>query len=714
MMQVNFATMHTLFGGPVQFEVPVYQRHYVWTREDQWEPLWEDIIERIEMNADIRVESQRTKHFTGAIVIRQDANRLVGSIPKYDIIDGQQRLTTFQIIFCAIADVCLLNKLEIDTAEEFIVNGGLVRSVHDETRSRTADETYKILPSEMDRESFKALIDGDREPPSGAIRDAYIFYKNQIIDYMGRENTSREKRDRLLRLIDSILHSFGVVQILITSDAESEKIFESINARGRTINEFDHLRNNLFLMARVHGLANAEVENVEEFLENLYLRYWQHFDNLFWSEKLGTDADEMLLSERFVQHFLMAKLGKAHVVQRELFKTYDRDYRANLGVERELRELKKYSKVYQVMFSCKYDADADDATEFFSRRRMNLISQRMTFYKALSIENLYPFLLFIINELDLTHEDLRRVFDILESYTIRRLLCYSSGVKNCQTLFAEVITSIDKTKWGPMELTSYLSSHEANDQRWPTDSDVKEALSRCGRPSVSSLVTRYILYRMERLKTDPDVTVRTPLRFGSKLTLEHVMPIKWQEHWVLPDPGDTTVATRRKSAIHSIGNLTLLTTEFNKNLGNLAFSKKRDPLLIHSDLNITKEIVHEYDSEGRTLLRENWDVPHIRKREEELGICFCEEIWRDADWFAGKKKGPEPQARAEYAGELENWHPNFRRGIIIDENGVRYPVERSEFRGADIALLRGGRRVKFEKTQTADGVIATNVVLVRT
>ena len=698
-MEVNFVTVHTLFGGPIQFTIPVYQRHYVWTQVDQWEPIWKDIIEKIKINANIEVDSERQRHFTGAIVIRQVAARLIGAIPKYDIIDGQQRLTTFQIILCAVADVCKSEKLDDveDSAEEFIVNGGLVRFALDKTKYRQEDEKYKMVPTQTDKDSFISLIDGKNQQSRGPIKEAYIFFKKQIIDYM-RQGVPRTQ---MLSLLDSILHNFGVVQILINSDAESEKIFESINARGRTINEFDHLRNNLFLTARVRGLD----------VENLHVLYWQHFDDLFWTKKLGTDADEMLLSERFVQHFLMAKLGKEHVVQRELFKTYDRDYRANLEVEHELRELKKYSEVYQVMFSCAYNADDD--TDFFSGRRMKLIAQRMVFYKALNIENLHPFLLFIINELDLTHQALGRVFDILESYTIRRLLCRRQGVRNYNALFAEVIKSIDKTKWGPMALTNYLSSLHSDD-KWPTDDEVKEALSRCGGSSVSSVVTRYILYRIERLKTDPDVALKGTLWFDSRLTLEHVMPLNWRKHWVLPDPQDTEFAEKRNSAKQSIGNLTLLTKDFNRNLGDLAFSDKRDPLLIHSDLKLTKEIVYEHENVGPAQLREDWDVPDIRERESKLGICFFEEIWRDAKWFAGKKQAPAPQTRVRYERVLENWHPNFTKGVIIDEQGAKYPVEKSEFKGSDIALLRKGKKVKFEKTQTEREVIATKVVLVTT
>ena len=92
------------------------QRHYVWSKIDQWEPLWEDIVEKIEVNAKAEVDQDRIPHFFGAIVTRQ-LPRTVGGVPGFDVIDGQQRLTTFQIILCAISDVCLSEKLN-DIADQ--------------------------------------------------------------------------------------------------------------------------------------------------------------------------------------------------------------------------------------------------------------------------------------------------------------------------------------------------------------------------------------------------------------------------------------------------------------------------------------------------------------------------------------------------------------------------------------------------------------------
>lgn len=685
MLKTDFISIHKLFSESIQFKIPLYQRNYVWNEEDQWEPLWQDIMEISRVNAKIVEAYNYTTHFTGAIVTRQLPVH-IGEVPRHEVIDGQQRLTTFQIILCAIADVCHSAKLTDceDKATEYLTNGGLLNNRHQPDKLRNSDEVYKVLPAKTDINSFKALVDGNVNSARGAIRDAYVFFERKIADYMRMKN---DRRAQMIGLTHFFLHSFGVAQIQITIGANSEKIFESVNARGRIINEFDHLRNNMFLKARVSAEDEDEVKA-------LYEKYWQHFEDLYWVKRLGSDNEEMLLSERFLQHFLMAKLGKSSIPHRDLFTVYDREYRAGLsesqGIETEFLELEKYSKIYRVMLDCRYVSET--CAKFgqgYSARRMQLLAERMEFYKILNIEDLHPFILYIINELSIEYNDLDKIFDILESYTIRCLLAGSRGVRNHNVVFAEFIKSISGSNLKSTELLDYLSTLQGND-RCPDDEVFQSALARCGGTYFSALLTRYILYRIELAKTDPYKI--SELRFGEHLTLEHVMPIKWQRSWPLPNPQNSGLVPQRNSAKQSIGNLTLLTEESNHHLANQRFPEKRN-LLKKSGLKLDQEIV--YESLNPEKERENWDVAEIREREKALSKCVSEEIW---------------PFMPIYSGELKQWHPNFKNGFIIEAHGEEIPVEASEFNLSDLPLLRKGTKVKYERVPIEGGFKAVNVV----
>src|SRR5260370_1540415 len=113
-MKPETRTVTELFERDVRYVVRLYQRPYVWNEEDQWEPLWEDIR--------VLVDHQRNgapgpeghwSHFLGAIVLDQET-QAPGSIPVYTVIDGQQRLTTLQILLAAAANVAAANGAEND------------------------------------------------------------------------------------------------------------------------------------------------------------------------------------------------------------------------------------------------------------------------------------------------------------------------------------------------------------------------------------------------------------------------------------------------------------------------------------------------------------------------------------------------------------------------------------------------------------------------
>ncbi|MFM7774374.1 MAG: DUF262 domain-containing protein, partial [Candidatus Kapaibacterium sp.] len=119
-MQTNVRTPNEIFNQPQRLLVPLFQRPYVWNMEKQWEPLWRD-VERL---ADRLLSGRRDAtqpHFLGAVVIQQIQNT-VGELQSRIIIDGQQRLTTLQIMLDAVHAAFLEHELTAPAARlEFLV-----------------------------------------------------------------------------------------------------------------------------------------------------------------------------------------------------------------------------------------------------------------------------------------------------------------------------------------------------------------------------------------------------------------------------------------------------------------------------------------------------------------------------------------------------------------------------------------------------------------
>ena len=631
-METTNVQVRSLFNSDIQYIIPIFQRHYVWDQEEQWDPLWKDIQTRVQLSESV---GQQSIHFTGAIVIQQRQTN-VNEVPKYEIIDGQQRLTTFQIVLCVLRDVCKslqFNKIEAD-AERHILNQGLLLDVLD-------NEQYKLIPTEFDRTSFISLVDKSVDGQHGKILEAYNYFKNQIEEYVNCD------RDKMLTLFHSILNSFGFVQIRIDSDDQPEKIFESLNARGKSLLQFDLLRNSLFLRARI-----------AEDRDRLYRDHWKHFENPYWEAEVTVARSKIALSELFFQHFLMAKLGEEKVTP--LFNMYERNIVGDEGVEYELSELKRYSETYQEMIDCSPNSE---------------IGHAMSFYKTFDITTLHPFILFIINELQVSGQDLSTVLHILESYTMRRLLCFKGGTQNYTQLVSRLINGLRGKRFDLKNLILMLSNEEADATRWPTDSDVETYLKSGWHDyKINRKIVRYILYRIELMKRKENALFETDeLVFNNRLSLEHIMPEAWKKTWSLPVCGNDEdfsfesedrisypnlfrgiynedqlewvalppdvgladekyeisfkIARLRDDFLQNIGNLTLVSRSHNSRLSNRPFAEKKESLYRNSLLVMNKEVCSRHGV---------WDIPQIERRQKELFTAFCS-IWPSAEYFANKE-----------------------------------------------------------------------------
>jgi hypothetical protein len=139
----------------VRLEVPLSQRQYVWSQEHQWEPLWEDISRKFVEYLEGRKDSPI--HFLGAIVLDQKLIPIT-HVEKRQIIDGQQRLTTFQIFLSSFRDFCRDQGCD-DLAREceaFTLNRGMM--------PEPDVDKFKVWPTKLDRPLFTDVVaSGSRE-----------------------------------------------------------------------------------------------------------------------------------------------------------------------------------------------------------------------------------------------------------------------------------------------------------------------------------------------------------------------------------------------------------------------------------------------------------------------------------------------------------------------------------------------------------------------
>ena len=509
-----------LFAGPNQYKIPIYQRHYVWNKNN-WEKLWNDVK-----------DMPPNGLFTGIIVTRERGTSL-----EYDVIDGQQRLTTCQIILCVIRDICASHFKSYhgsaSDANEYIM---LDTNLEEEDDAR-----YRLLLKEgPDQKAFRDLVDKKLIGSDHLISKAYEYFKNQIKNYTIEE---------LEALYSKVTLGINVAQIELGQDDVSEKIFASLNATGRMLNEFDYLRNDLFLRAGSIG-------------EDLYK------SDTYWHPSFEVNDTSKL--DRFLECFLEANLGPFCL--EENMKPFDL-YQENLKkpqveIKEEFQRLSNFAEFYREMT----DSSSD-------------LGKHMQFYEHLGLPRLDSFVLFSRQKL-FPFADPLEICNILESYIVRRMLCFGDWkfcYKQINRFFERTINL--GTTFSTSDLKDFLVG------RCPGDNEVEVNLEGAGFKNNQLIL--YILYGIETKN-------RSALRFDS-------LELLTMEHGVEPH------------IRNSIGNMTLRTSEdVPSGWALLPFSEKKATLesRIAPDLFLTEKICKFKD----------WTEIQIKEREQELLESFSE-VW---------------------------------------------------------------------------------------
>ena len=258
-MDVNLRSLTDLFVQPVQYEIPRFQRPYVWNRDRQWVPLWDDVqhtAERV-LTARDGCSSQPQPHFMGAVVLQQLRGRPV-SLPRRIVVDGQQRLTTLQLLLDAAQEVFEGRGIDDPAArlEDLVLN-------QPKYQGGNADNAFKVWPIDADQESFRnAMVNGlsGSEWPESRIVKAHEFFKDQIDQWIGEgEGLDGDMTERAEALETALSHLLELVVIDLRSSDNPHIIFETLNARGTPLRQSDLMKNMILHEAEMTGVTD-EVE----------------------------------------------------------------------------------------------------------------------------------------------------------------------------------------------------------------------------------------------------------------------------------------------------------------------------------------------------------------------------------------------------------------------------------------------------------------------
>lgn len=588
-MKADATDLQSLLEGKVQYAVPPYQRPYVWNEEDQWEPLWQDL-----MGATARLEDETTandpsNHFIGAIVLQSESNKIV-TTNRHWIIDGQQRLTTISLVIKA-AQLVSLEHGQEDLAAEYL-------DLLFNKRAESAELNIKVRPTRLDEPAFRAvmnqnvgslqLIENER------ITQAYLFFRKSINEWLAEgEVESIEPIKRLYLLHKVVSRCISVVLIQLEGREDPQIIFETLNDRGAPLLAADLVKNYL--------LRKAETEG--EDAKTIYENDWRPLEDEYWRKGVTVGRLEVPRIDLFMTRYLAMKI-KSDVVSSQLFKTY-RSYldSAQIKPSDAVKDLAAYAATYRKLL-----AWVDEPKPIKGHQSSQRLVKSVWDFEA---NPLYSALLWLFGpEINIEDDVRERCARILDSWVVRRA---ASGLttKNINKTALLILEQLRKHGDQADNLQKFILGKEGvTTIEDPTDKSLLKYLETA--PAYKSLGQRRVAALLRAVesrlnKNDPDWVPAGPL------TVEHLMPSSWKEHWPLKSDDEVALVARR-AAIHNLGNLVLLTKRLNSSIGNSNWLTKRAAVKKLTVLLHVREVIDSDD----------WNEELILKRARQLAAAIIE------------------------------------------------------------------------------------------
>lgn len=576
-MQPFTYTIYDLFHIRRRHIVPLFQRPYVWTREKQWEPLWDDISIQAD---EIITEQTERSHFMGAAVITR-VKTMGRQVDAMDIIDGQQRLTTLQILLAALRDFVKESSYDQELETE-------LRSLTlNEGRMEDQVECFKVWPTNSDRQVFEHILKADSlaqveqlypqpQPQKGSrnkpksrhnIVEAYVFFYNAIKDYVttNEDGNIIMSSQKMEAVQETITKRLKLVVIELEEGDNPQIIFETLNARGEPLRASDLIRNFVFL----------EATRFKEDIQHLYNTYWREFDEPFDSEESFWKQEERQGRLTRARLDLLVFYYLTYKTQRELsitslfqeFSNWWRGRKVN-NVEAELKELQFFANLFRQF----YTSDSES--------RLNIFTERL---RILDTGTVYPLLLHLMGEhsKSINSNELNGIITDLESYLVRRSICGMTS-QNYNQFFRSILQELSKKDEKGnkkvvtrAEIQQLLLASPGSSGRWPTDDEFRQAWLTRPIYEISRARAAMILKAVDlQLETRK----QEKLHIGDDISIEHIWPQTPEENaW-------PSLSVESEDVIHTFGNLTLITPAFNSSLRNRSFAEKRPAIARESRL----------------------------------------------------------------------------------------------------------------------------------
>jgi hypothetical protein len=557
-------TYRELLGNGQTYVIPRFQRDYAWD-EEHWEDLWADLLGTLP-------EDGEPAHYMGYLVLQTTDNR------RFDVIDGQQRLTTLSLI--VLAAMRLLKKLADDghNREANTTRLQQLRATYIGYLDPVTLATRNKLVLNRNNDSYYRdyLVTLSEHLPSRgfpasthAMRKGFEWFERQLRQHVKSET---DQGMALARVIDTMSDKLFFTVITVADELNAYKVFETLNARGVRLSATDLLKNYLFSVLARGGESAHELDELE--------RRWESMVG-----RLGQESFPDFLRMHWNSRHAFAR-------QSELFKTIRASIQSREAVFALLREMDEDIDTYLAL------------TQPEGAQWPPACKQSSAELRMFSVRQPYSMLMAARRKLnDADFEGLLRAtvvialrFNVIGAqHTGEQERVYHAAALKLQRGEARTLQDVLEA------LRPVYRSDEAFRADF-AEKSIKTTQSR------NAKIVRYLLRKLEKQAGGVDFDPES-----AAYTIEHVLPQSPGDGWEAFSDRDLETFAYR------LGNMVMLESGKNKDLANKPYAEKR-PVLLSSGLHLTCELALE---------NEEWTPERIQRRQERLAK-LATAVWRVA------------------------------------------------------------------------------------
>lgn len=544
--------------------IPRFQRPYSWEQQ-QIEEFWEDVIDN---------ESQ--DYFIGSFVFYNIKS-------NKGVVDGQQRLTTITILLCALRDILNTQKLpkKATGIHQFI-----------QTKDEDANSVF-VLKTESSYPFLQDYIQHFGKPESKPqigkeevlLNNTYNYFTEKINDRIteiNKKKTKSKKRliEKMLVQIRDLVLSLRLISIELDNEDEAYLIFETLNTRGKDLKISDLVKNHITKHTKK---INKDMDLIKD--------QWNEIRDIFKESAKDLDVST------FIFHYWLSKYQ--YVSSKKLFKAIKKEI-TKPKVKQFSQDLLENAKYYRAIFEVDYLNWSKD--EYAVKNSLKAIS-------LFNVKQPVPFLLTLIREYknnNITKKQLCKTLEFLERFHFSYNAVASKRSNWAQTFpnYAKKL-HLSSTKNKKSQCINELKKKLK--EKKPTYEEFKSSFIEfhySQHLKKDRKIVRYILEKIHRYNYKGEIH---PVDY-EKMTIEHIYP--------------ENSKSKRKDKMNSktianLGNLILLSEDFNIKLKNKAFKSKKIKLK-NAGINLEKEFIN----------KNRWKKEEISKRINDLSKLAYDEVWK--------------------------------------------------------------------------------------